>query len=75
MPPNYGRVYTEQFAKMYVDLAHSNEVALVPFFLTGVADVPEAEQYFLNDRIHPNELAQPIILQNILPKVRELLLP
>lgn len=69
VPPNYGKAYTDQFAQMYQQLAEEYNVALVPFFLTGVADVPEADGYFQRDRTHPNEKAQPVILQNILPQI------
>ena len=69
VPPNYGKAYTEQFAQMYQRLAEDHEVALVPFFLAGVADALEAELYFQRDRTHPNEKAQPVILQNVLPQI------
>lgn len=69
VPPNYGKAYTDQFAQMYQQLAEEYNVALVPFFLTGVADVPEADGDFQRDRTHPNEKAQPVILQNILPQI------
>jgi acyl-CoA thioesterase-1 len=37
-------------------------VALLPFFLDGVALRTEL---FQADRIHPNEAAQPILFQNV----------
>jgi acyl-CoA thioesterase-1 len=44
-------------------VADSENAALVPFLLEGVA---ENQSLFLDDGIHPNEKAQPIILQNVL---------
>ncbi|MGL4668390.1 MAG: arylesterase [Saezia sp.] len=73
VPSNYGKAYMAQFSQMYKELAQEHGVALVPFFLAGVADVPEADQLFQRDRTHPNEAAQPIILQNMLPQVLELI--
>ena len=62
IPPNYGQEYTQQFAQLYVRIAKSQQVALLPFFLDGVALRTEL---FQADRIHPNEAAQPIMFQNI----------
>ena len=62
IPPNYGQEYTQQFAQLYVRIAKSQQVALLPFFLDGVA---QRNELFQADRIHPNEAAQPIMFQNI----------
>jgi len=62
LPPNYGPAYTEAFHRVYLDLAAQRDVALVPFFLAGVA---EREELFLADRIHPNEDAQPQLMENV----------
>jgi acyl-CoA thioesterase-1 len=62
IPPNYGQEYTKQFARLFVSLAQSEQVALLPFFLEGVATRPEL---FQADRIHPNEQAQPILFGNV----------
>jgi acyl-CoA thioesterase-1 len=62
IPPNYGQEYTQQFAKLYVRIAKSQQVALLPFFLEGVA---QRNDLFQADRIHPNEAAQPILFQSI----------
>jgi acyl-CoA thioesterase-1 len=45
----------------------------VPFFLKGVADLPDPTKLFQNDRIHPNEQAQPIMLDNVWPALRPLI--
>ncbi len=64
LPPNFGRTYTEQFFKLYASLAEQQKTALVPFFMQGIAENP---QLFQADRIHPNETAQAILLDNVWP--------
>jgi len=73
MPPNYGERYRAEFRAVYSDLAREERVALVPFFLAGVADGPQAAALFQEDRIHPNEKAQPQLLDNVWPALRPLL--
>ncbi|MEW6693412.1 Esterase TesA [Tepidimonas thermarum] len=73
MPPNYGERYRAQFRAVYAELARDEKVALVPFFLAGVADGPQAAALFQPDRIHPNERAQPILLDNVWPQLNRLL--
>jgi acyl-CoA thioesterase-1 len=51
MPPNYGAQYIEGFEALYLEVASELDVALVPFFLEGVAAVPSLN---LPDGIHPN---------------------
>jgi acyl-CoA thioesterase-1 len=70
MPPNYGRAYTEAFEKMFRDVAKSHRAPLVPFFLDGIA---ERIELFQPDRIHPNENAQPKMLDNVWPALKALL--
>ena len=70
LPPNYGPAYTEAFHAVYHDLARDYGVALVPFFLSGVA---EREDLFQADRIHPNAEAQPYLLENVWPRLEPLL--
>jgi acyl-CoA thioesterase-1 len=67
VPPNYGGPYTRDFAALFGKVAQAQKTALVPFLLAGVADSPRAEALFQADRIHPNESAQPRILQNVWP--------
>lgn len=73
MPPNYGARYTQEFRQLFADVAQAEKVPLVPFLLRGVADAPDAMSLFQNDRIHPNEKAQPILLENVWPALRKLL--
>lgn len=70
MPPNYGAKYATEFSAIYPQLATTHKTALVPFMLEHVAAMPELIQL---DGLHPNALAQPIILDNIWPKLKRLL--
>lgn len=51
VPPNLGKEYTEQFRKIYPELARKNKATLIPFLLEGVAG---DENLNLTDGIHPN---------------------
>lgn len=62
IPTNYGKKYSQDFQKLYSDLARSEKTSLVPFFLEGVALDPKL---FQADRIHPNEKAQKILMNNV----------
>jgi acyl-CoA thioesterase-1 len=62
MPPNYGKDYTEKFAKMYEDLAKKYKLTFIPFILDKVAGNPK---YNLADGIHPNEEGHKIIADTI----------
>ncbi len=73
VPPNYGRAYNEQFVALFGSVARAENAALVPFFLAGVADVPNAEDYFQADRIHPKANAHPRMLDNVWPALKPLL--
>lgn len=73
VPPNYGRQYTADFARAFEDVARAERSALVPFLLKGVADRPDAEDWFQPDRIHPLAKAHPVILDNVWPALQPLL--
>jgi acyl-CoA thioesterase-1 len=73
IPPNYGRQYSEDFARIFSKLAQVERLALVPFLLKGVADNPQAAELFQPDRIHPNEQAQQQMLNNVWPVLKSLL--
>ena len=70
MPPNYGEAYARAFEAAYADLAQQHRVALLPELTAGIGTRLE---YFQNDRIHPNEAAQPLLLENVWPKLAPLL--
>jgi len=72
LPPNYGQVYTDKFHQMYVDLAQSNNIPLVPFLLAGIATQKNLMQ---EDGIHPKEEAQSLMLENVWKYLQPLLAP
>ena len=73
MPPNYGRAYGEAFVGLFSSVAKAEKTALLPFFLAGVADVPNAAELFQADGIHPKAEAHPRLLANVWPVLRPLL--
>ena len=58
IPPNYGRRYTDAFAKVYVQLSMEKRITLIPFQLEELAIT---EGMIQQDGLHPTEKAQPII--------------
>ena len=70
LPPNLGPEYLKQFNNNLKDLADHYHIAFVPMFLVGVAG---HQQLMQNDGLHPNEMAQPMILNNIWPTLMPLL--
>jgi acyl-CoA thioesterase I len=62
--------YVTQFGAMYVELATSNQAALVPFLLEGVIGNPALN---LPDLIHPNASGQKILAANIWSVLESLL--
>ena len=73
VPPNYGSAYAASFAGLFPKIAKAEKVALVPFFLKGIADTSDATALFQADRIHPNAQAQPKMLANVWPELEKLL--
>jgi acyl-CoA thioesterase-1 len=73
LPPNFGQRYGESFATVFSDVAKASKVALVPFMLQGVADRPDAHEWFQADGLHPLAKAHPTILNNIWPTLSRLL--
>ena len=69
IPPNYGTAYSKQFAEIFTAVGKEKNVKLVRFFLAGLEDT---EKFFQADHIHPNELAQSILLANIWPSLQSL---
>ena len=65
---NLGKDYTTAFAKIYPDLARSENIILTPFFLEGVAANRKLNQ---TDGIHPTAEGYQVIVDNIIPSVVE----
>jgi len=70
IPPNYGPKYTTSFSLTYHQLSKQHKVTLVPFMLKNIAAKPKLMQ---DDGLHPNALGQPLILDNIWPKLQLML--
>jgi acyl-CoA thioesterase I len=70
IPPNYGPRYTEEFARMYPDVASQYHLPLVPFLLEKVALNPARMQ---EDSVHPNASGEPPVLDNVWPYLQPLL--
>jgi len=70
MPPNYGAAYANAFEALFERTARSEQASLVPMFLDGFADRMDL---FQSDRIHPNEKAQPLMLNTVWPSLRRML--
>ena len=69
-PRNMGAAYVEAFGAIYPELAAQYDVLLYPFFLDGAALNDGLMQ---KDGIHPNGKGVAKIVENMLPKVEELL--
>ena len=70
LPPNYGKRYTDAFARVFSDVAKEQQVPLAPFFLEGVGGV---EGIMQADGIHPAAGAQQKLLENVWPSLQPLL--
>ena len=73
VPPNYGSAYAATFSGLFGKVAKAEKVALVPFFLKGVADAADPLANFQADRIHPNEQSQAKMLANVWPELKKLI--
>lgn len=62
LPPNYGITYTQKFQSVFQQLAENFQIKLVPFLLAGFGDKRE---FFQSDGIHPSEIAQHKIVDNV----------
>lgn len=66
IPPNYGKAYTERFAGVYDRVSEQSGAPLLPFFIGDLALDPAFMQ---SDMIHPNDEAQPLIRDRVVPFV------
>jgi len=70
MPPNYGPRYTEEFARIFPELANQYHLALVPFLLEKVALNPALMQA---DGLHPDAAGEPAVLETVWPYLKPML--
>lgn len=66
IPPNYGPDYSSDFSSSFHRVAEAEGADFIPFFLR---DIAMDESNFLPDGIHPNERAQPLLLERVWPVV------
>jgi acyl-CoA thioesterase-1 len=64
IPLNYGTRYTQAFENSFRDVALEHDVPWIEFFMEGIALNEELMQ---DDGIHPNAIAQPLLLENAWP--------
>lgn len=64
IPVNYGPRYSKEFEAVFRDVAEELNVRWIEFFMDGIALNDELLQ---SDRIHPNAIAQPMLLDNAWP--------
>jgi len=69
-PPNMGPDYEREFNTIFPELAEKYRAELYPFYLEGVAAIPELN---LEDGIHPNEEGIGIMVENAGPVILDLL--
>ena len=65
--PNYGKPYADAVAKLYVDVAREEKIVRVPCF---VCDVVVKDGMMQADGIHPNDKAQPKMLDAVWPHIK-----
>lgn len=70
IPTNYGPRYRLAFENIYSELATELDVLWIEFFMEGIALNKELMQ---DDGVHPTTEAQPILLDNAWPTIREAL--
>lgn len=64
IPSNYGPRYSQAFEAVYREVAADHDIKWIEFFMEGIA---MNDELLLEDRIHPNAAAQPILLDNAWP--------
>lgn len=70
IPPNYGKAYSRQFESVFSSLAKTHQLPFIPFFLEKViTDLSLLQE----DELHPTAAAQPLLLREILPTIKQTL--
>jgi acyl-CoA thioesterase-1 len=71
IPPNYGKRYNDLFEAVFPAVAKAHGAAYVPFLLEGVGGNAGLTQA---DGLHPNALAQPVLMRRVWDALEPLLL-
>jgi acyl-CoA thioesterase-1 len=66
IPTNYGARYSAEFEAVFRQVSEDLHVQWIEFFMEGIALNDELLQ---DDRIHPNAVAQPLLLDNAWPVI------
>lgn len=69
-PRNMGAKFSQAFDRIYPELAAKHDILLYPFFLFDVVGKRELN---LDDGLHPNPKGVKMIVEQILPRVEDLL--
>ena len=64
IPTNYGARYSAEFEDVFRQVSEQFEVQWIEFFMDGIA---LNDDLLPDDRIHPNAMAQPLLLDNAWP--------
>lgn len=70
VPPNLGTEYTQEFQRIYPELARENQLVLIPLILDEVGG---NKKYMQSDQIHPNVEGHKIVADKIWNVLREIL--
>lgn len=70
VPPNMGKPYSDDFQKIFPELARKNNATLIPFLLDGVAGIEKLNQA---DGIHPTVEGHKIVAKNVMKSIQGLL--
>lgn len=70
IPPNYGKRYTQAFHNIYRDMEKQFSLQLIPFLLDNIGDNGTLMQ---SDGLHPTKNAQPVIMQTVWLKLKDML--
>jgi len=62
IPPNYGKRYNDAFAALFEEVAAEVNAPYLNLFIEEIASNPHMMQ---EDKLHPSELAQPLIKEHI----------
>ncbi len=70
VPPNMGPEYSEQFQRIFPEIAKKNNATLIPFLLQDVGGIEKLNQ---PDGIHPNAEGHRIVASNVVQVIEKLL--